>query len=135
MEMSPWLRWLLVAVAVGAGGLGGYSYYADATRSLEFGTPAVTLFLAAGLSLFLVVVGLLLRKPQQVVIERPAALPREARNSSVPTSMPYEAPQRDAPMLGASSPTRPTQRLNTQQRRKQTRASVPLPKPLPPPQE
>ena len=133
--MSIGLRYGLIVVALAAGGLGGYTYYIDATRSLDLGSPALTLFLGAGLSLFLAVVGFLMQKEPEVVVSRPSTMPREARNSSVPTSMPYEAPDRGAPMIGAASSNRPTQRLNTQQRKRQTRSSVPLPKPLPPPQD
>ena len=135
MQMSKGLRYGLIAVALGAGGLGGYTYYIDANKTLELGSPVVTLFMAAGLSLLLAVVGFVMQKEPEVVIDRPSMMPREARNSSVPTSMPYEAPDRGAPMLGEGSSNRPTQRLNTQQRKRQTRSSVPLPKPLPPPQE
>ena len=135
MQMSRGLRYGLIVVALGAGGLGGYTYYIDATRSLELGSPAVTLFLAAGLSLLLAIIGFVMQKEPEVVIARPSMMPREARNSSVPTSMPYEAPERGAPMIGAASGNRPTQRLNAQQKKRQTRASVPLPKPQPPQQK
>ncbi|MCC6149226.1 MAG: hypothetical protein IT461_03155 [Planctomycetes bacterium] len=135
MQMSIGLRYGLIVVALAAGGLGGYTYYIDATPSLELGSPALTLFMAAGLSLFLAAVGFLMQKEPEVVVSRPSMMPREARNSSVPTSMPYEAPDRGAPMIGEASSNRPTQRLNTQHKKRQTRCSVPLPKPLPPPQE
>jgi hypothetical protein len=49
--------------------------------------------------------------------------------------MPYAAPERGAPMIGEAPSNRPTQRLNTQQRKRQTRSSVPLPKPLPRPDD
>ena len=133
MQMSMPLRIGLLIVGLAAGGVGGYTYYID--RKLEFGTPSVTLFIASGLCFLLFVVGFLLQKEEVADIQRENRIPREARNSSVPTSMPYAAPDRGAPMIGEGSSNRPTQRLNTTQRKRQTRSSVPLPKPLPRPDE
>ncbi len=135
MELSKGLRIGLLLVGLAAGGLGGYTYYIDSSRALQFGSPALTLFIAAGLCFLLFVLGIVLQKEKPVVVQRDHMIPREARNSTVPTSMPYAAPDRGAPMLGGGTGNRPTQRLNTTQRKRQTRSSVPLPKPLPPPQE
>ena len=135
MEISKGLRIGLLLVGLAAGGLGGYTYYIDSSNALQFGSPTLTLFIASGLCFLLLVLGMLLQKEEAVVVRRDNTIPREARNSSVPTSMPYEAPERGAPMLGGGSGNRPTQRLNTTQRKRQTHSSVPLPKPLPPPQE
>jgi hypothetical protein len=133
MEMSKPLRIGLLVVGTAAGALGGYTFYID--RSLEFGTPSLTLFIAAALCIILFVLGTVLRKDEAVIYEREHRVPREARNSTVPTSMPYAAADRSAPMIGDAATTRPTKRLNTTQRKRQTRSSVPLPKPLPRPDE